>query len=93
MSIPFAREIYEAEHLAFAANYQRFLQEHVAPYHAQWEADGIVDRSVWRKAAEGGFLCMDVPPEFGGPGLDDFRYKAILAETQARAFRSGPRFG
>ncbi len=93
MSIPFAREIYEAEHLAFAANYQRFLQEHVAPYHAQWEADGIVDRSVWQKAAEGGFLCMDVPPEFGGPGLDDFRYNAILAETQARAFLSGPMFG
>ena len=93
MSIPFAREIYEAEHLAFAANYQRFLQEHVAPYHAQWEADGIVDRSLWQKAAEGGFLCMDVPPEFGGPGLDDFRYNAILAETQARAFLSGPMFG
>ncbi|MBK8137493.1 MAG: acyl-CoA dehydrogenase family protein [Chloroflexi bacterium] len=93
MSIPFAREIYEAEHLAFAANYQRFLQEHVAPYHAQWEADGIVDRSVWQKAAEGGFLCMDVPPVFGGPGLDDFRYNAILAETQARAFLSGPMFG
>ena len=52
-----------------------------------------MDRSLWQKAAEGGFLCMDVPPEFGGPGLDDFRYNAILAETQARAFLSGPMFG
>lgn len=93
MPLLLSRDIYTAEHLAFAEQYAQFLQEHVAPYHAQWEAEGIVDKALWRAAGAGGFLCMDVPTAYGGQGFDDFRYNAILAETQARAFLPGPLFG
>lgn len=93
MSLNFSRDIYDEAHLAFGRAYTDFLKEHVAPYHAQWEADGIVDRELWRKAGERGFLCMDIAPGYGGAGLADFRYNAILAETQARAFLPGPLFG
>lgn len=93
MPLNLSRDLYEDEHLAFGRAFEAFLAEHVAPYHAQWEAQGIVDRALWQKAGAAGFLCMDVPVEYGGPGLPDFRYNAILAETQARSFLSGPMFG
>ncbi|MCU0498850.1 MAG: acyl-CoA dehydrogenase family protein [Anaerolineae bacterium] len=84
------RDLYEPEHLAFGSAFQAFLDQEVAPYHAEWEQNGIVDRELWRKAGERGFLAMYAEPEYGGQGLDDFRYNAILVETQARSFLSGP---
>ena len=38
------------------------------PYHERWEAAGIVDREVWRKAGAAGLLGMDVDEEYGGGG-------------------------
>lgn len=84
------RDLYQPEHLAFGAAFQAFLDQEVAPYHTEWEQNGIVDRELWRKAGARGFLAMYVTPEYGGQGIDDFRYNAILVETQARSFLSGP---
>ena len=42
-------------------------------------------REVWRKAGEAGLLCFDVPEEYGGPGIDDFRFNQVLSEEQTRA--------
>ena len=49
-------------------------------------------REVWLKAGEAGLLCFDVAEEYGGAGVDDFRYNVILAEEQTRAGASGPGF-
>jgi alkylation response protein AidB-like acyl-CoA dehydrogenase len=86
------RDIYEKEHLAFADAFRQFMQEEVAPHHDQWEQDGIIDADLWRKAGGKGFLCMYVGEEYGGPGLDDYRYSMILAETQASMLLNGPLF-
>lgn len=91
MNLP--RDLYDPEHLAFGDAYAAFLKQHIAPHHAEWERNGMVERSVWRKAGERGFLAMDVPTEYGGQGLTDFRYNAILSEVQARHFLPGPMFG
>jgi alkylation response protein AidB-like acyl-CoA dehydrogenase len=93
MSLILSRDLYEDSHLAFGQAYNAFLSQQVAPFHTQWERDGIVDHALWRKAGAAGFLCMDVPIDYGGAGLSDFRYNAILSETQARTFLSGPMFG
>src|SRR3954464_5269213 len=66
-----------------------FLAKEVVPHHAAWEQAGIVDRSVWLKAGEQGLLGMDLPEEFGGGGVKDFRYNAILASEVTRAGASG----
>jgi len=63
---------------------QEFVKREVVPYHEQWEKDGLVSREVWQKAGENGFLCMDVPEEFGGMGETDYRYMAILTEEMAK---------
>lgn len=58
----------------------------------RWEAAGIVDREVWRKAGAAGLLCFDVAEEYGGAGVKDFRYNMVLAEEAIRAGASGPGF-
>src|SRR3954453_5829968 len=83
------REPYEPEHEAFRASARTFLERHCVPHHKQWEADGIVPRGVWIEAGKQGLLGMGVPEEFGGGGVDDFRYNVVLGEEIARARCSG----
>jgi alkylation response protein AidB-like acyl-CoA dehydrogenase len=84
------RTIFDREHDLFRTAVHRFVEKEITPHHAQWEADGIVPRTLWRKAGELGFLGMAVPEEYGGGGVDDFRYNAILLEELAAAGASGP---
>jgi long-chain-acyl-CoA dehydrogenase len=37
-----------------------------------------------RRLGELGFLGLAVPERFGGPGVDDFRFNAVLGEEAAR---------
>jgi alkylation response protein AidB-like acyl-CoA dehydrogenase len=87
------REPYEPEHEAFRAAVRTFLDRHVVPFHQQWEADGIVPRHVWVEAGKQGLLGMAVPEEFGGGGVDDFRYNVVLSEEIVRARANGLGFG
>nr|WP_276514751.1 acyl-CoA dehydrogenase family protein [Nocardia transvalensis] len=73
----------------FRESYRKFLAQHVAPNHAKWEEQGAVDREVWLEAGKQGFLGMAVPEEFGGGGVQDFRYNAVLTEETTRGQYSG----
>ncbi|MFZ2511274.1 MAG: acyl-CoA dehydrogenase family protein [Gordonia sp. (in: high G+C Gram-positive bacteria)] len=77
--------VYEPEHEAFRDSFRRFLEEYVVPHYEDWQRDGIIPRSVFTQAGAHGFLGMAVPEEYGGGGVDDFRFNAILAEEVARA--------
>ncbi|WP_207839219.1 acyl-CoA dehydrogenase family protein [Williamsia soli] len=83
------RTLFEPEHLLFRDSYRSFLDQHVAPNHDRWEEQNIVDRDVWIEAGKNGFLAVDAPEEFGGGGVQDFRYNAIVAEESARGGYSG----
>ena len=84
--------LYEAEHEAFRDSVRSFFDKHVKPFHAQWEIDGIVDRSVWVEAGKQGLLGMDVPEQYGGGGVKDFRYNCVVGEETTRAGASGVGF-
>jgi len=86
------REIFEAEHEDFRRTARTFYEKEVVPFHDQWDKDGIVPRELWNKAGEAGLLCFDVPEEYGGPGIDDFRFNMIVTEEQGRVGASGPGF-
>ena len=75
---------YDADLELFRDNFKRFLNENVAPYYAQWERDGMMPRSVWHALGENGFLCVDVPEEYGGYGVAT-HYSLMLVEESARA--------
>jgi len=84
--------VYDDEHEDFRKTARTFFEREVAPHHDQWERDGIVPRELWQKAGEAGLLCFDVPEEYGGAGVSDFRYNVVLSEEQTRAGASGPGF-
>ncbi|GAA0982676.1 MULTISPECIES: acyl-CoA dehydrogenase family protein [Nocardiopsidaceae] len=83
------RELFDADHDLFRASVAEFLEREVVPFHAQWEKDGIVPREVWTRAGEVGLLGHGVPEEYGGTGLDDYRYNAVVNEEICRARASG----
>jgi alkylation response protein AidB-like acyl-CoA dehydrogenase len=84
--------LYETEHEDFRTTARAFFEREVLPHHEDWEREGIVPRELWRKAGEAGLLCFDVPEEYGGPGIDDFRFQVVLSEEQARSGANGPGF-
>jgi alkylation response protein AidB-like acyl-CoA dehydrogenase len=86
------RPILEPEHESFRQTVRSFLEKEVVPHHAQWEEDGVVPRELWTRAGEQGLLCFDVPEEYGGAGVTDFRYNMVLAEEMTRSGASGPGF-
>ena len=86
------RNIFEEEHRIFRDSFREFVKREIVPFHDQWEEQGMVPRELWREAGKNGFLCMSVPEEYGGAGVDDFRYNTIVNEELARAGASGPGF-
>ncbi len=83
------RDLFEEEHLLFRETVREFLAREVAPHHPQWEKDGIVPREVWKKAGELGMFGFSVPEEYGGAGITDFRYNAVVVEEIIRIGASG----
>jgi acyl-CoA dehydrogenase len=49
---------------------------------AEWNEKGIVDRAIWKRMGEEGFLGCNQPVEYGGAG-GDFLYDAIIMEELA----------
>lgn len=76
----------------FRQTARRFFDAEVTPYRDEWAEQGQVSREVWRKAGQTGLLCMAVPESYGGVGVGDFRFNAIVTEEQARVGASGPGF-
>ncbi|WP_219413505.1 acyl-CoA dehydrogenase family protein [Pseudonocardia nigra] len=78
------RTLYEDDHEAFRESFRRFLDAEVVPHHEEWEAAGIVPRELYATAGKSGFLGMEVPEEYGGGGVRDFRFNSVMAEEVMR---------
>ncbi|QNG35633.1 acyl-CoA dehydrogenase [Geodermatophilaceae bacterium NBWT11] len=81
----FPRTVFDADHELFRETVRAFITEEVAPHHERWEAAGIVDRSFFARAGERGLLMSATPEEFGGAGVEDWRFAAVVDEEFARA--------
>lgn len=73
----------QAEIELFRENTRKFLEKEVLPHYDRWEKDGIFPRSLWTTLGENGFLCVDVPEEYGGIG-SRFRLSAVVMEEVQR---------
>ena len=79
------RHLYEPIHEAFRDVARKFIEKEIVPHHEQWEEDGKVSKEMFRKAGEQGLLCMAASEEFGGTGVDDFRFNCVLNEEIQKA--------
>ena len=79
---------YTEEHNIFRESVRKFLEKEVTPHVDEWEEGGIVPRSIWKKMGKQGFLCMNLPSEYGGADAD-FLYSVILTEELAKTYHTG----
>lgn len=86
------RLVYDSYHDMFRNDVRKFLEAEALPNLDAWETQGHVDRSIWRKAGELGFLCPTLPEIYGGVD-GDFRFNAVIDEEVYRAGLTGLGFG
>jgi acyl-CoA dehydrogenase len=86
------RTLFEPEHDDFREVVRAFLAREAVPHTETWEREGMVPRSFWTQAASHGFVGFEAPERFGGLGLRDFRFNAILAEEVAYTGAVGDNF-
>lgn len=67
----------------FRDNVRKFFEKEVSPYYDQWEKDEILPRELWNRFGENGLLCVDLPEQYGGFGVD-FRLSTVIVEEAAR---------
>ena len=77
---PMERTLFDADHELFRESFKTFVAKEMSPHTEEWDAAGIVDRSLFTAAGAHGFLAMAAPEEHGGGGVDDFRYNQIIGE-------------
>ena len=87
------RTIFDSEHADYRESVRRFIAEEITPHHLEWERDGVVPRELFASAAEKGMLAMQVPEQYGGAGVDDFRFNQILSEEAGIANVAGSALG
>jgi acyl-CoA dehydrogenase len=72
----------------FRQSVSKFVESEMVPYDEKWREQQHLDKELWRKAGAHGFLCTDIPEQYGGAGAD-FRYEAVFYEEQWRRGLSG----
>ena len=85
------RTLYGPEHEDFRKTVRRFFDTEIVPHRERFEEQQHIDRLLWNKAGELGLLCVTMPEEFGGLGVDR-TYSVILMEEQSYAGDSGAGF-
>jgi alkylation response protein AidB-like acyl-CoA dehydrogenase len=80
---------YSEEHEEFREVAREFTERSVVPKYASWDEAHMMDRAVWSEAAEAGLLGLAIPEEFGGMGLADYRFRAVMDEEFVRTGTMG----
>jgi acyl-CoA dehydrogenase len=84
LGVPDPEILRDEELLIFADSVGKFLAEHAPPERvATWRENGIVERSFWHEAGQGGILGVSVPARYGGAG-GDFRHDIIVIRELVR---------
>lgn len=77
----FKRSLFDEDHLAVKESFKRFLEKEAVPHAEQWEKDGIIPHEFFGKMGEQGYLCLPVDEQYGGAGIEDFRFSTALNEA------------
>ena len=72
----------------FRRSVSQFVETEMLPFDEKWREQLHLDKEFWRKAGAQGFLCTDLPEQYGCPGAD-FRYEAVFYEEQWRRGLTG----
>jgi alkylation response protein AidB-like acyl-CoA dehydrogenase len=74
------RLVFETEHEQLRETAKQFLEKECLPNVEKWEADRLVAREAYVAAGNYGLIGFNMPEEYGGGGVDDFRFNAVIVE-------------
>jgi long-chain-acyl-CoA dehydrogenase len=77
------RDVFEPIHDEFRSVVKDYVDREVKPNQERWYESKTVDREAFLAASKAGLLGFNVPEEYGGGGIDDFRFNAIIGEELA----------
>ena len=75
------RTLYSSDHKDLGECLRAFLTRNAASSYEQWEQEGIVPREFYTAAGRDGFLAFEVDEQYGGHGVRDFRFNAMLPRS------------
>ena len=78
------RTIYDEDHEAFRQSVKEFVDRTLAPRAEEMIRDHVIARDIWEEAGAQGFFGLSIPEEYGGAGIDDYRFNAVFAEEIGR---------
>ena len=78
------RLVFESEHEQLRETARQFLEKECAPYVEKWESERLVDRESYVAAGKYGLIGFNLPEEYGGGGVDDFRFNAVIVEELSK---------
>jgi hypothetical protein len=71
------------DQLIIQAAAREFAQNEIVPVAARHDASGEFPHATIRKAGELGFMGIEVPPDYGGSGLDPISFVVVMEEIAA----------
>ena len=74
------RNIYGPDHEAFRESVREFVERTLKPVAEQMIKDKVIERGIWIEAGKQGFFGLNIPEEYGGAGIDDYRFNAVFGE-------------
>ena len=78
------RNIYDDDHQALRASAREFIDRVMRPRAEEMIELKSIPREIWQVAGKQGFFGFDIPEAYGGAGVEDYRFNAVVAEEWAR---------
>ncbi len=78
------RRIYNEDHESFRQSVKEFVDRTLAPRAEEMIREKVIPRDIWLEAGQQGFFGLGIPEEYGGAGVDDYRFNAVFAEEIAK---------
>jgi len=76
------KRYFSEEHNLFRESFKAFLQKEVVPHIDKWEKEGTIERFIWKKFGDMGYLGLTYPAKYGGLELDLLYMVILLEELQ-----------
>lgn len=76
------------EHELFRQSVRQFIETEVVPRANEWEEKQQIDKAIWKRMGDLGFLGINFPEEYGGTNADFFN-TVVLLEEVARCTMGG----
>jgi len=77
-----------SEHQIFRESLKSFIKKEILPHIDSWEKSGKIDKFIWKKMGEMGYMGLNYPAEYGGLSVDFF-YSMILCEELSHCYSGG----